>query len=293
MEEKNCEILFEYLRSILYDDKVRPLDLETLDEPFRKLGMGLQYLDKAVSEMKEYSKALAVGNLSVTPPGRENFLCENLKNIHSNLNHLTWQAKQVARGDYTQTVSFLGEFSDAFNSMTQQLSERETELKVEAYRDKLTKIGNRHFFSQYAELLLKSDEDLIFCYCDLDHLKYVNDTYGHAEGDRYLCTFVDMVTNSVRKKDIFARLGGDEFCIIFRGCPMEKAVEKMYNMQEMFQTNTEKSYPKDFSFGMVEVGKENRELSLNEIIHKADAAMYEQKRKHKTEKQDAISCNKM
>ena len=139
MEEKNCEILFEYLRSILYDDKVRPLELETLDEPFRKLGMGLQYLDKAVSEMKEYSKALAVGNLSVTPPGRENFLCENLKNIHSNLNHLTWQAKQVARGDYTQTVSFLGEFSDAFNSMTQQLSERETELKVEAYRDKLTK----------------------------------------------------------------------------------------------------------------------------------------------------------
>ena len=44
---------------------------------------------------------------------------------------------------------------------------------------------------------------------------------------------------------------------------------------------------------MVEVGKESRELSLNEIIHKADAAMYEQKRKHKTEKQDAISCNKM
>ncbi|MFR7901198.1 MAG: hypothetical protein ACLU6Y_16235 [Ruminococcus sp.] len=42
-------------------------------------------------------------------------MCENLKNMHSNLNHLTWQAKQVAKGDYSQTVSFLGEFSEAFN----------------------------------------------------------------------------------------------------------------------------------------------------------------------------------
>ena len=115
MEDKNSELLFEYLRSILYDKKIQPLDVEQLDEPFRKLGRGLQYFAKTFTETKQYAAALSRGNLSVQPPSRENFLCENLKNIHANLNHLTWQAKQVAKGDYSQTVSYLGEFSEAFN----------------------------------------------------------------------------------------------------------------------------------------------------------------------------------
>ena len=46
--------------------------------------------------------------------------------------HLTWQAKQVTAGDYSQHVSYLGEFSDAFNTMIRQLKERETQLKEEA-----------------------------------------------------------------------------------------------------------------------------------------------------------------
>ena len=132
MEDKNSELLFEYLRSILYDKKIQPLDVEQLDEPFRKLGRGLQYFAKTFTETKQYAAALSRGNLSVQPPPRENFLCENLKNIHANLNHLTWQAKQVAKGDYSQTVSYLGEFSEPFNTMTQQLKERELKLKQEA-----------------------------------------------------------------------------------------------------------------------------------------------------------------
>ena len=59
MEEKNCEILFEYLRDIIYDSENAKLDIEQLDEPFLKLGMGLQYLDKAVKEMKHYSAELS------------------------------------------------------------------------------------------------------------------------------------------------------------------------------------------------------------------------------------------
>ena len=98
-DDRNCALLFEYLRSILYDPQTQPLDVNALDEPFQKLGMGLQFLDHAVKEMKEYSAALSNGTLSVTLPGRDNFLCENLKNVHANLNHLTWQAKQVAKGD--------------------------------------------------------------------------------------------------------------------------------------------------------------------------------------------------
>lgn len=93
MENKNSEILFEYLRSILYDTKTIELNIDALDESFRKLGRGMQYLDQAVQEMKSYTADLSIGNLSGHYPGRDNFLCENLKNLHANLNHLTWQAK--------------------------------------------------------------------------------------------------------------------------------------------------------------------------------------------------------
>ena len=50
MEDKNSELLFEYLRSILYDKKIQPLDVEQLDEPFRKLGRGLQYFAKTLQK---------------------------------------------------------------------------------------------------------------------------------------------------------------------------------------------------------------------------------------------------
>lgn len=91
--EKNCELLFEYLRSILYDMEVQQPDMAALDEPYRDLGLGLQFLEQAVTEMKAYSAALSRGDLSAPTPARDNFLCENLKNIHADLKHLTWQAK--------------------------------------------------------------------------------------------------------------------------------------------------------------------------------------------------------
>ena len=47
-ESKNCELLFEYLRSILYDAKIETLNIFDLDEPYRKLGQGLQFLENAI-----------------------------------------------------------------------------------------------------------------------------------------------------------------------------------------------------------------------------------------------------
>jgi len=295
MEDKNCQQLFEYLRSILYDATVQPLDISTLDEPYRKLGLGLQYLDKAVQEMKAYSAALSTGNLSDCYPSRDNPLCENLKNIHANLNHLTWQAKQVAKGDYSQTVSYLGEFSEAFNTMTAQLRERELALKeeaqhekdyadsleLEAYFDPLTQIGNRHYFHKNVDALLKTDTELVFCYCDLDHLKSINDTFGHAEGDRYLCSFVETVRKHLRASDLFARLGGDEFCIILKNCPLELAHREMTRMQLDFAKDAPAEYERSFSFGIVHLPKGHGTVDLEEILCQTDAAMYEQKKGHK------------
>ena len=281
MEEKNCKLLFEYLRDILYDPKVKTLDVNELDEPYQKLGLGLNYLERAVKEMKAYSAALSKGDLSGFTPSRENFLCENLKNIHANLNHLTWQAKQVAKGDYSQSVSYLGEFSEAFNTMTKQLKEREEELEEEAYRDKLTGIGNRHLFHERAETMLATGKKIVFCYCDLDHLKYVNDYFGHQEGDQYLKHFVDIVKANIRPGDLFVRLGGDEFCIVLLNCSKEIMKKKFEHVYEVFCKEEDNDYPKSFSYGITELPERHDIVSTEEILQRADEVMYEYKRKHK------------
>ena len=401
LNEKNCDILFDYLKSILYDPEAKKPDVDALDEPFRRLGLGLEFLDHAVREMKQYTAALATGNLSVPSPSRDNFLCENLKNIHANLNHLTWQAKQVARGDYSQSVSYMGEFSEAFNTMVAQLRERDAKLKEEArkiqkhldvvegynkllleliarseadilvtdaeqdeilyttrenaqsqeiyglireklqqrqrrasdtapecvwelkdskhriyrvtsarmewqgkqayahiileitrereeqdrlelkaYSDTLTNIGNRSFFIDRAKEILESGEALVICYCDLDHLKYINDHHGHAEGDTYICSFVGCVQQFIREEDVFTRFGGDEFCILFRGCTQDAVRQRMEQVQQAFSQGYQ-PYNKSFSYGLVALPEGHGLVDLNEIVEKADLRMYQQKRERK------------
>lgn len=286
--QASCDRLFEYLRSILYDKEIQPLDPEELDMPFQKLARGLQFLEGAVTEMKTYSAAISKGDLSAPAPGKDNSLCENLKNISADLKHLTWQAKQVAKGDYDQTVSYLGEFSEAFNEMTRQLREREMLFKemaelerTHANHDMLTGVGNRYFFHHKLEELISSEENMVFCYCDLDHLKEINDTYGHMEGDWYICHFTEIVKQSIRHDDIFARVGGDEFCLILSACTKKNADRKMRRIRKAFAERIDKPYPKSFSYGIVEIPGCHEYMTPEELIHQADAAMYLQKRDHK------------
>lgn len=108
----------------------------------------------------------------------------------------------------------------AYAHIIQDITEkkqREQKLTAEAYHDSLTGIGNRYFLIEQMEKLLNSKRQLTFCYCDLDHLKYVNDTYGHLEGDWYICHFVHTMKKFIRKEDILARIGGDEFCLVLEG----------------------------------------------------------------------------
>ena len=68
---KNCELLFEYMRGILYDSWIEHFDVGALAEPYKDLGRGLQYMQNAVNELVTYSAELSKGNLSVEFPVRE------------------------------------------------------------------------------------------------------------------------------------------------------------------------------------------------------------------------------
>ena len=171
---KNCELLFEYLRGILYDTWIEHFDVTELSEPYRDLGRGFEYLESAVNELVLYSAELSKGNLSVEFPKEYNFLCENLKNLHANLNHLTWQAQQVAKGDYSQHVAYLGEFSTAFNEMTKQLKERE-EMLIEAAKKAEQRAEMIEGYNELlVEMLSKRKEWLLVVDRDSKEIIYCN-----------------------------------------------------------------------------------------------------------------------
>jgi len=80
-----------------------------------------------LGELSRFTRSMADGNLSATVRLRGS-LAGALKGLHANLRHLTWQTQEVAAGDFTQRVDFLGDFSVAFNRMVEALAHARDEL---------------------------------------------------------------------------------------------------------------------------------------------------------------------
>lgn len=102
------------------------------------------------------------------------------------------------------------------------LWERERVLRDEAYRDYLTGLLNRRGLDCAVETLRKEDAPMAAYLFDLDDLKRVNDTFGHAEGDKLITAFGALLSAHTRDSDILARFGGDEFLIVVKQMTSEQ-----------------------------------------------------------------------
>jgi diguanylate cyclase (GGDEF) domain len=153
-----------------------------------------------------------------------------------------------------------------------------------ARRDGLTGIFNRQHFVNEAELQLrycrKSERQACLVLIDLDHFKVVNDTHGHAVGDRVLKRAVEACQQHLRSTDIFGRLGGEEFGIVLPECTLEQALNRAEQIRVAIATATSGDDALGISisasFGISSVvhsGYELRQL----LIH-ADEALYRAKR---------------
>ena len=109
-----------------------------------------------------------------------------------------------------------------------ELSRLKEQLRHQAYHDALTGLPNRVLFSERVDLRLaaRAEGELpVVLFLDLDDFKNVNDTLGHAVGDRLLVAVAERIRECVRTSDIAARLGGDEFAILLdSGASMVDAV---------------------------------------------------------------------
>ena len=160
--------------------------MDLLSEPCRELGRALCSFHSLTNQLVAYSIQLSKGDLSQEVPDSTSYLYCGLKNLHTNLKHLTWQAKQVTKGDYTQHVSHLGEFSEAFDAMTQQLREREAQLKEEIQRARRRAEIIDSYTEMLVELLDQRDEWLLVVDQKTRQIVHCNKrTRDSGEGDAY------------------------------------------------------------------------------------------------------------
>lgn len=155
-------------------------------------------------------------------------------------------------------------------------------------RDMLTQIYNRHgFYRNIGEIMKRSRREEIpftLISIDMDGLKQINDTYGHAEGDFALKKIAECMRTSTTIDEICSRFGGDEFVIAFcdsRGEERGKEIiEEMHDKLREFNSYSQKPYYVNMSVGMYSKVAEKSD-TLDLYIKYADALMYSNKRENK------------
>lgn len=164
----------------------------------------------------------------------------------------------------------------------------QTELSNLALKDELTGLYNRRGFLALADRQLKlarrSGRSLLLFFTDVDGLKEINDTLGHAEGDAALKCTAKALEMTFRDSDVIARLGGDEFAVL----AIEASGQNEMSIEDRLAEYLNSRGPKDAYKFSVSLGTARFDpwnpTSLRDLIAEADRAMYQQKRSRSSER---------
>jgi len=162
--------------------------------------------------------------------------------------------------------------------------EGELEAVQVATLDDLTGISNRRGFVMLAQhslsVCLRHSLPATLVFLDLDKFKVINDTLGHAEGDRALQSFAEQIRLACRDSDVVARLGGDEFVMLLINATREQAGESITRLRQSIQRQVEevrRGYNIGFSHGIVEF-ESGKHSTIEDLLAEADSVMYATKR---------------
>ena len=159
-------------------------------------------------------------------------------------------------------------------------------LSWQASHDSLTKLANRREFEHRLERALHQlgtgqDKSHGLMYVDLDQFKIINDTCGHAAGDKLLCEVALALQRHIRNEDLLARLGGDEFAILLENGDLDQAAilaERLrQTVEDMNFVWDGRTFTVTASIGLVQMKREH--ATQDEILRTADLACYMAKEK--------------
>ena len=159
----------------------------------------------------------------------------------------------------------------------------EEESRQLALIDPLTNIYNRRGFTTLAthvrEIARRQKRPAHLLLVDLDRFKRINDTFGHAVGDKALVEFAQILSATFRKSDVVARTGGDEFCVLLTEPDegLQIALARLRQNVDDSNVARTRSYRLEFSIGIARAMPDDDE-SIHALVETADESMYEEKR---------------
>lgn len=237
---------------------------------------------------KEMERTLLLSNVIVFA-----FIVFNQKNTFVNLvkiisSGLVEQAENVSIGLYMNSnymlttiltfavVILLNRLFIVDNNMESYKVKAETDLMTGA----LNREAGLNFLKESMMNSIVQSYDLTVAYIDINDLKLVNDKYGHKEGDLLIKKITEIIETNLRENDVVTRLGGDEFMVIFKKCDVHQARKVWYRIQDdifKFNASGQFVFPVSASVGFTEYHP-RKHNNVIQLIHEADAAMYEQKK---------------
>ncbi|AET68366.1 PAS domain S-box/diguanylate cyclase (GGDEF) domain-containing protein [Desulfosporosinus orientis DSM 765] len=165
------------------------------------------------------------------------------------------------------------------HGVLRDISERnamEQQLEYLSYHDQLTGLYNRRFFEEELKRLdTKRNLPLSIIMADVNGLKLINDSFGHAVGDELLIKVADVIRKGCRADEIIARVGGDEFVILLPktdGNETEQIIRRVKDYARLEKVN---AVDVSVSFGWDT--KHNEAEKVQEILKKAEDHMYKRK----------------
>lgn len=147
--------------------------------------------------------------------------------------------------------------------------------------DALTGMGSRHNYEQRMKELEKEwsiskENKYLIAFCDINHLKSVNNTYGHLEGDHYISIVATSMAASLVNADAIYRTGGDEFVVVYKNKDEDFVVEELDKVNKCLEAYDDKlPYCPGLAIGYAVSSNETKHIT--DLIQTADYAMYRSK----------------
>lgn len=227
--------------------------------------------------------------------------------ITSPLRHLAETAHRVRRDRSFElrvppaNIAELNQISDDFNALLDELEAWQSHLQKEhaslshrANHDSLTGLSNRAFMEAELERAILDarigNGKVAVLFLDSDRFKYINDTFGHASGDRVLVTIAARIKQQLREGDLVARLGGDEFAILLK--PLRNSSDAMHiadniisAMAQAIELPTGNSIVSSLTIGVAVFP--DHAIDAVSLVGAADEAMYRAKQAQRGTRQVA------
>jgi len=173
--------------------------------------------------------------------------------------------------------------ADKLYQKVSELEKANDRLRNLSLTDALTGLNNRRGFMILATGLLKFARRAAYSVCllyiDLDSLKYINDTFGHAAGDAAITQFSRILTDTFRDSDVIGRLGGDEFVAMIADAAesdLASIQTRLHSNVDAYNLRSDPGQSLAFSLGVIRVEPKST-ITMEELLAEADAAMYQHK----------------